>query len=432
VSSLSNADGTTTLVNVNVDAPSDPNEQGSGSVDSAANLNGSSGSTTTAWTVLIVAGVIILGVICTYFLVKIFKAGATGEYVPGDRVMCHRTAESDRAEEGLVELVMPQRFTLCGNAPQYSVVFRDDGQRHRVAAVQMIEKLGHEERDVAEFSDNTSLAIVASSEARSLVDEIIEASTAAESRDHHIDVPNNSGGEETGGSLVESVLRTVDEMIEKDGLTQIAVPANMNHVESGEGYAEGAYDDRDKGYADEESGLAEIVEQTVRQVLDDRRTDEDVRENVMDANATQLVESVLRTMDDDIVENEMSIGQPTTSLVTQTLVDDLMDKLWTEEVTTDGSPERSSNTCDRSKKFVGDILDEITLEDSDSSSSSAEASDQSKEIVTDAPSLEGDGEHQSTVTPITQDFLSTILDEISAESSSDEGVETHPPKPPTN
>jgi len=273
----------------------------------------------------------------------------------------------------------------------------------------------------------------ASSEARSLVDEIIEASTATESQDHHIDVPNDGGGTASGGSLVESVLRTVNEMIEKDSLTQLlAIPANMNHVESGEGYAEGAYDDRDKGYADGESGLAEIVEQTVRQVLDDRRTDEDIRENVMDANATQLVESVLRTMDDEIVENEMSISQPTASLVTQTLVDDLMDKLWTEEVTTDGSPEHSSNTCDRSKQFVGDILDEISLGDSDSSSSSAKASDQSKKNVTDDPSREGDGEQKSIVTMATQDFLSIILDEISAESSSDEDVETHPPKPPTN
>ena len=375
--------------------------------------------------VLIVAGLILLGVICTYFLVKFFRAGTRGEYVRGDRVMCHRTAQSHQPEEGIVELVMTQHFTLCGNAPSYSVVFQDDGQRHRVPAVQMIKKLGRADHDVEHFPDEGSLAFLTSYEARSLVDEIIDESTSAESRDHHVEVPSdNSGAEESGGSLVESVLRTVNEIIDKDNWPQNeAAPANMNQVESNEGEAEGAYDDRDEGYADPEPGYEELVQQTVRQVLQDRNTDntddtdEQEQEDVMNVNATQLVESVLRTMDDDNVENDMSIDQPTTSIAAQNLVEDLMDDVWTEEVTTEGSPE-SGNASDRSKQFVSGILNEIALEDTDSSSS-GDASDQSKEFVSDVLNGLSDDKNKEIVASASQDFVSSILDEVNMESSSD-------------
>merc|ERR1712224_177927 len=125
--------------------------------------------------------------------------------------------------------------------------------------------------------------------------------------------------------------------------------------------------------------------------------------------------------DDDNVENEMSIGQPTTSLAAQTLVDGLMDDVWTEEVTTDGSPSpgSASNASDRSKQFVSGILDEIALQDSDSSSSSAEASDQSKEFVSDVLSLEDHGDRGKLIASTSHDFVTGILDEINMESTSD-------------
>ena len=350
--------------------------------------------------------------------------------------MCHRTAESERPEEGIVELVIPQSFKLFGNAPQYSVVFRDDGQRHRVSAVQMIEKLGHEERDVAEFGDKTSLIFLASHEARSLVEDIIDASTSAESRDHHhTKVPSDIGGkEETGGSLVESVLRTVNDMIDKGHVSlEEAAPPNMNGSED---YAEGAYDDRDKSYADGdgEGGHDELVQDIVGQILDQQHTgEEEVQEDVLHMSATQLIGSVLRTIDDDTVENEPSI-QSTTSMTAQTLVDTLMDEVWTEDPTTDGgSTGAASNTSDRLNQLVSGIVNETVLDESDASSSSAEASDQPEDFLSDVLNLQDDGNHETNVTQDTHDLLSGILDDMrGAESLTDEGEGTYPPKPPTD
>jgi len=274
---------------------------------------------------------------------------------------------------------MPQRFSICGGTgPEYSVVFREDGHRGRVPAVQMIEKLGHEERDIDEFGDEGSLAFLTSYEARSLVDEIIDESTSAESRDHQVDMPRDtSGTEESGGSLVESVLRTVNEIIDQDNWPQQqTAPLKLQPESGSEGNS--AYDDRDEGYADGEEGYADLVEETVRQVLHDRRDEEE-----MNVNATDLVESVLRSMDDVDVEDTMSMDGPTTSIAAQNLVDDLMGDVWTDEVTTDGSPS-GSHTSERSKEFVTGILNDIALDEdhSDSTSGSAsEASDQSKEFV---------------------------------------------------
>merc|ERR1712176_756015 len=103
-----------------------------------------------------------------------------------------------------------------------------------------------------------------------------------------------------------------------------------------EDHAEGAYDDRDKSYADGEGGHDELVQDIVGQILDQQHTgEEEVQEDVLHMNATQLIGSVLRTIDDDTVENEPSI-QSTTSMTAQTLVDTLMDEVWTEDPTADG------------------------------------------------------------------------------------------------
>jgi len=391
---------------------------------------------TVAWVALVIAGVILIGVISTYFLVKYVRASARGEYVRGDRVSCYRSPESE-AEEGVVQLVMPQRSPFCGSAPEYSVVFREDGHRGRVPAVQMIEKLGHEEADVDEFGDEGSLAFLTSYEARSLVDEIIDESTSAEAPNHHVDIPSEPLPEESGGHLVESVLRTVNDIIDQDKWPQNeAAPQKLQVGSGSEGYAarEDAYDDRDEGYADGEEGYVDIVEETVRQVLNDRRTDE---EEMMNVNATQLVESVLRTMDDVDVEEEM-MKEPTTSLAAQNLVEDLMDDVWTDEVTTGSSA--SGNTSDRSKEFVGEILNEIALEDDSSGSgsggengeivgdiSAGEASDQSKEFVGAILNDLGVGDAgQPAFGMHSQDFVTDILDSMRMDGDD----ETQPPTPP--
>lgn len=349
---------------------------------------------------------------------------------------CYRTPESE-AEEGVVALVMPQRFSVCGGTgPEYSVVFREDGHRGRVPALQMIEKLGHEERDIDEFGDEGSLAFLTSYEARSLVDEIIDESTSAESRDHHVDIPRDtSGTEESGGSLVESVLRTVNEIIDQDNWPQQQTAPVKLQPESGS-ENNSAYDDRDEGYADGEEGYADLVEETVRQVLHDRRTDEEE----MNVNATDLVESVLRSMDDVDVEDTMSMDGPTTSIAAQNLVDDLMGDVWTDEVSTDRSPS-GSHTSDRSKEFVAGILNDIALDEDHSGDStsggSAEASDQSKEFVSgilsdlgvgtlgtesgDSSSLTVSNDaHQSVVASSSQDFVSGILDDMRMEDNEDD------------
>jgi len=375
-------------------------------------------SVTVAWVVLVIAGVIIIGVISTYFLVKFIRQSSRGEYVRGDSVLCYRTPESE-AEEGIVQLVMPQRSPLCGSAPEYSVVFREDGHRGRVPALQMIEKIGHEEADAEVLNDEGSLALLSSYEARLLVDEIIDESTSPKQPERY-DAPISVTGEveESGGSLVEDILRTVNDIVEQDQWPQNETAPQKLQAESGsEAYADNrgeAYDDRDEGYADGEEGYEDLVGETVRQVLNDRRSDED---EMMNVNATELVESVLLTLDDVDVEQEMD--QPTNSIAAQNMVNDLMADVWTDEAVAGSSPSRKITT-DRSKEFVSGILDEIALDDQ--SDSWSEGSDHSKEFISGILNDLGVGEGgQPVIVPSSsQHFVSNLLDTMPMDGDEDE------------
>jgi len=85
-----------------------------------------------------------------------------------------------------------------------------------------------------------------------------------------------------------------------------------------------------------------FVEKTVRQVLHDLRTD-DREEYSMDVS-TQLIDSILRTMDYVDVEQESYMDQPTTSSAAQNLLDDWMEDIWTDEVPADVPPHGSITT----------------------------------------------------------------------------------------
>merc|ERR1719263_2622799 len=100
-------------------------------------------------------------------------------------------------------------------------------------------------------------------------------------------------------------------------------PLKLQQDSGSEGYTDAGYADRDDGYVDN------LVEETVNQVLRDRRTD-DSEDDMANVNAARLVESVLRTMDDVDVDDETTMDQPTTTVAAQNLVDDLMVNVWTE------------------------------------------------------------------------------------------------------
>ena len=102
-----------------------------------------------------------------------------------------------------------------------------------------------------------------------------------------------------------------------------------------------------------------FVEKTVRQVLHDLRTD-DREEYSMDVS-TQLIDSILRTMDYVDVEHESYMDQSTTSSAAQNLVDDWMEDIWTDQVPADVPPHGSiitpnSQISDMAKDFVANVL----------------------------------------------------------------------------
>jgi len=312
-----------------------------------------------------------------------------------------------------VQLVMPQRSPGCGSAPEYSVVFQEDGHRGRVPAHQMIEKIGHEEADTEALNEEGSLALLSSYEARLLVDEIIDESTSPKEPERY-EAPKSATGEveESGGSLVEDILRTVNDIVEQENAPQ------KLQVESGsEAYADNrgeAYDDRDEGYADEEEGYEDLVGETVRQVLNDRRSDED---EMMNVNATKLVERVLKLTLTD-VDEEQEMDKPTSSSAAENMVNDLMADVWTGEAVAGPSPS-STITTDRSKEFVTGILDEIALDDQ--SDSLSEASDHSSEFISDILNDLGVGEGGQPVVPSSSHhFVSNLLDTMPMDGAEDE------------
>jgi len=349
---------------------------------------------------------ILVAVIATFCLVRNAQKQARGEYIRGDLVQCYRSPEAP-AEEGTVALVMPQRV-LCRGQPEYSIVFHKDSHRGRVPAQQIIQKIGRAERDIDEFGDEGSLAFLTSYEARSLVDEIIDESTSGESG--NLSVPSAKGGtEESGSSLVESVLQTVNEMMNNE-----TAPLKLQQDSASEGYTDAGYTDRDEGYVDKEDGYVDnLVEETVNQVLRDRRTD-DSEDDMANVNAARLVESVLRTMDDVDVEDETTMDQPTTTAAAQNLVDDLMEDVWTEP---DDVSHAGSNTSDRSKDFVASVVDSLNV-DSDNDS----GSEQSREFVDDVLQDLGVEDDQPTASDQSRSFVTDLLDDMK--------IEDRPPTPP--
>ena len=139
-----------------------------------------------------------------------------------------------------------------------------------------------------------------------------------------------------------------------------------------EGSPDACYADRDEGYVDNEDGYMDnLVEETVNQVLRDRRTD-DSEDDMANVNAARLVEAVLRTMADVDVEDETTMDQSTTTAAAQNLVDELMEDVWTDP---DDVSHAGSNTSDRSKDFVASVVDSLNVDSDDS------ASEQSREFV---------------------------------------------------
>jgi polyhydroxyalkanoate synthesis regulator phasin len=317
-------------------------------------------------------------------------------------VECHRDPEAP-AEEGTVELVMPQRV-LCRGQPQYSIVFDKDSHRGRVPAQQILQKIGHAERDIDEFGDASSLAFLTSYEARTLVDEIIDESTSGESGNLRVSSVAKGGTEESGSSLVESVLQTVNEIMNNE-----TAPSKLQQDSASEGSPDACYTDRDEGYVDKEDGYADnLIEETVIQVLRDRRTDES-EDGMANVNAARLVESVLRTMDDVAVEDETTMDQPTTTSAAQNLVDDLMGDLWTGEVPDDAS-HTGSNASDKSRDFVASVVDSVHV-DSDNDS----VSEQSREFVDDVLQDLGVEDDQPTASDQSKSFVTDLLDDMKIE-----------------
>merc|ERR1711981_324531 len=191
-------------------------------------------------------------------------------------------------------------------------------------------------------------------------------------------------------------------------------PSKLQQDSASEGSPDACYTDRDEGYVDKEDGYADnLIEETVSQVLRDRRTD-DSEDDMANVNAARLVESVLRTMDDVDVEDVTTMDQPTTTAAAQNLVDDLMEDVWTEP---DDVSHAGSNTSDRSKDFVASVVDSLNV-DSDNDS----GSEQSREFVDDVLQDLGVEDDQPTATDQSRSFVTDLLDDMK--------IEDRPPTPP--